>query len=100
MTGINDILADREKGYGKFEDLAEITQALKAAFRAWPGWAKLRQDQREALDMIAVKLGRILNGNPNYPDSWVDIAGYAMLVANRLMGIYPTEVASEDHQET
>lgn len=96
---IEDVLAERGKGYGKFEDLAEISQALKAAFRAWPNWSRLRQDQREALDMIAVKIGRILNGNPNYPDSWVDIAGYAMLVADRL-GIGPTEAASEDHQET
>jgi hypothetical protein len=41
-------------------------------------------DQREALDMIAHKIGRILNGDPNYADSWVDIAGYAKLVADRL----------------
>ena len=99
MTDVNEVLAERGKGYGKFEDLAEISQALKAAFRAWPNWGRLMQDQREALDMIAVKLGRILNGNPNYPDSWVDIAGYAMLVADRL-GIGPMEAASEDHPET
>lgn len=99
MTDVNEVLADREKGYGKFEDLASISQALKGAFRAWPNWDRLLQDQREALDMIAVKLGRILNGNPNYADSWIDIAGYAMLVADRL-GIQPTEVASEDHPET
>jgi hypothetical protein len=99
MTDVNEVLADREKGYGKFEDLAVISQALKGAFRAWPNWDRLMQDQREALDMIAVKIGRIMNGNPNYADSWVDIAGYAMLVADRL-GTAPTEAASEDHQET
>ena len=37
--------------------------------------------------MIAHKIGRILNGDPNYADSWVDIAGYAQLVANELEGI-------------
>ena len=99
MTDVNEVLADREKGYGKFEDLAAISQALKGAFRAWPNWERLMQDQREALDMIAVKIGRIMNGNPHYADSWVDIAGYAMLVADRL-GTQPTEAASEDHQET
>jgi hypothetical protein len=36
--------------------------------------------------MIAHKLGRIVNGDPNYVDSWVDIAGYATLVAKRLQG--------------
>lgn len=52
---------------------------------------KLRQefedDQVEALEMIAHKIGRIINGDPNYADSWHDIAGYAKLVADRLDGI-------------
>ncbi len=34
--------------------------------------------------MIFHKIARIINGDPNYADSWVDIAGYATLVANRL----------------
>lgn len=38
----------------------------------------------EALEMIAHKIARICNGDPNYADNWVDIAGYATLVANRL----------------
>ena len=40
--------------------------------------------QAPALDMICVKLGRIVNGNPDYADNWVDIAGYAKLVSDRL----------------
>jgi hypothetical protein len=36
--------------------------------------------------MICHKLGRIVNGDPNYADSWIDIAGYAKLVADRLEG--------------
>jgi hypothetical protein len=43
-------------------------------------------DQCEAMDMIFHKIGRILNGDPNYADSWIDIAGYAKLVADRLEG--------------
>jgi hypothetical protein len=34
--------------------------------------------------MICHKMARIMNGDPNYVDSWADIAGYATLVANRL----------------
>ena len=41
-------------------------------------------DQVEALDMICHKIGRIINGDPDYADSWHDIAGYAQLVADRL----------------
>lgn len=36
--------------------------------------------------MIFHKIARILNGDPNYADSWVDIAGYAKLVADELEG--------------
>jgi hypothetical protein len=52
--------------------------------QASPKWAQLADDQREALDMIVHKIGRILNGDPNYQDSWQDIVGYAKLVADRL----------------
>jgi len=41
-------------------------------------------DMREALEMILHKIARILNGNPNYADSWQDIAGYAQLIVKRL----------------
>jgi hypothetical protein len=34
--------------------------------------------------MITHKISRILNGDPNYDDSWRDIAGYAMLVVKEL----------------
>ena len=34
--------------------------------------------------MIAHKIGRILAGDPNHIDHWLDIAGYATLVAKEL----------------
>jgi hypothetical protein len=43
-------------------------------------------DQMIALDMIALKISRIVNGNAAHVDSWIDIAGYAKLVADRLQG--------------
>ena len=36
--------------------------------------------------MNAQKVGRILNGDPNWSDSWHDIAGYAQLVARMKSG--------------
>jgi hypothetical protein len=94
MKNIQDTLAEREKRYGVFEQHANITQQLKADMRWFrtdkhgigEGWDRLTLDQREALEMIVLKIGRILNGDPNYADSWRDIAGYATLVANRLEG--------------
>ena len=50
------------------------------------GWDALTARQAEALEMIAHKIARILNGNPNYADHWADIAGYATLVQRELEG--------------
>ena len=49
-----------------------------------PNWAALSDDKKEALGMIAHKIARILNGDPEYGDSWHDIAGYAKLVEDSL----------------
>jgi hypothetical protein len=40
--------------------------------------------QREAIDMICHKLGRILSGDPSHPDHWLDIQGYARCAWERL----------------
>jgi hypothetical protein len=52
--------------------------------RRTPGWKRLSKDKREALEMIQHKIGRILNGNPEFHDSWHDIVGYAKLAADRV----------------
>ena len=83
---IEEILKERGAKYGKFKDHAQITQCLKITMVNTPKWDKLTYDQKEALEMIAHKIGRILNGDPNYADSWDDIAGYAKLVGDRLNG--------------
>lgn len=81
MTNIKSTLEDRGSRYGSFDEHARITQNIKAAMEDSPNWnCNLSTSQREALEMIAHKIGRILNGDPNYADSWHDIAGYATLV--------------------
>lgn len=82
MTDINTTLEQRGGRYGKFEDHATISQGLQFAMRH--GWDRLADDQKEALIIIAHKIARILNGDPNYSDNWHDIAGYATLVDKRL----------------
>lgn len=83
---IDTTLAERGSRYGKFTSHAAIAQELKTVL--WKhDYQRMAPDQCEALEMIAHKIARILNGDPNYADSWVDIAGYAKLVADRLEGI-------------
>lgn len=81
---IEKTLSERGERYGDFKDHATISQVIKEAMQTWEGWEKLDNDQKEALEMIAHKIARILNGDPNYADSWHDIAGYATLVEKRL----------------
>ena len=84
MTDIVATLTQRGNRYGSFDEHARITQNLKIAMADSPNWHRLAADQKEALEMIVHKIGRILNGDPDYDDSWIDIAGYAKLVADRL----------------
>lgn len=77
-------LAERGTRYGDFEDHARITQAIKGAMADSPNWARLPSAMKESLEMVAHKIGRILNGDPNYHDSWHDIIGYTKLVADKL----------------
>lgn len=81
---VDAIVAERGKSYGDYRTQALIAQTLKDMFRDCPGWQNLEHIQRESLDMIACKASRILNGNPDHLDSWVDIAGYATIVATRI----------------
>lgn len=82
--GIDAVLSERGTRYGEFTEHARICQSLKDALRDSPSWHKLRPAQREALEMIAHKLARIVNGDPDYDDSWRDVAGYARLVERDL----------------
>ncbi len=83
-TNVNEMLAGREARYGSFAGHAKIAQGLKAVMHERSGWDALAPDQKEALEMIQHKIARILNGDPNYADNWVDICGYSQLVVNRL----------------
>jgi len=86
MTDIKKILTERGETYGEFIRHAGLSQEFKSIYRRELALrAKvLEADQYEALDMIVHKIARIINGNQNHADSWVDIAGYAKLVADRL----------------
>ena len=78
----NATLNDREKTHGDYEYTASIAQQFKHIVDQYGD--NLRPCQAESLDMICTKIARILSGDPNHKDSWIDIAGYANLVSERL----------------
>ena len=84
MTDIQSILAARKKTHGSFEVSSYTSQVLKDAMRDSPNWDELDMDQKECLDMVAHKLARILCGNPNEQEHYIDVIGYCTLVLNRL----------------
>lgn len=74
-------LADRGKTHGSFKDNASITTELRHMWRLTPNWGRLHDEQKLALDEIALKIARILSegASPDYKEPWHDISGYGML---------------------
>lgn len=81
---IDQTIAQRRGRYGPLIESGEVAMKLEDYLRSLPGWECLAYDQRESLAMITHKISRIMCGDPDYDDSWVDIAGYAQNVVNRL----------------
>ena len=81
MTDRDPLLVERGKTHGDFADNAAISQGLKRIIHAPAALRNFSDVQKEALDMIALKLSRILSGQANFNGHWDDIAGYAKLAS-------------------
>lgn len=79
MVDVNALLDERARTHGHFPEHAAITQHIKDLLRSQRNWSGLTASQKESLDMIAHKIGRILAGNPHFEDHWADISGYSTL---------------------
>lgn len=85
MNNLEETLKERGGNYGSFTEHAVMCQNMKSSIASHPNWhTKLSSSQRESLEMILHKIARIVNGDPNYVDSWTDIAGYATLIEKEL----------------
>ena len=81
---LNDVLIERGSTHGNWKFQSAFSQQLKDAVHHAAGYGRLSDSARESIDMICVKISRIVSGNPNEPDHWKDIAGYATLVLKEL----------------
>jgi len=77
---VKDILQERESTHGFYSEVSSVSQGIKMTMQIGVNWKDLKAEQRESLEMIANKIGRILSGNSNFIDHWQDIAGYAALI--------------------
>lgn len=82
---VDETLAERGRNYGDFVRTFDVIQQIKDALKDGGGWADMPPERREALEMIAVKMGRLVSGDSGHADSWHDIAGYARLVEECLL---------------
>ena len=73
------LLVERGKTHGSFVHNAAISQELKKIFWGSKDLGAMSPVHHEALDMIALKLSRILSGQANFKDHWRDLSGYSLL---------------------
>lgn len=89
-SNLTAVLEKRDKTHGSFEDNARVSQSLKGlmnhelGLRSRRGQPPLNARQLEALDMIFLKIGRILTGDATHEDHWTDIAGYSQIAKTPL----------------
>jgi len=76
-----DLLNARQKTHGTYQEVASIAQMFREIMRGTDGWQRMNDAQREALDSMASKFGRIGSGDPHFRDHWDDVAGYATLAS-------------------
>jgi len=81
---VDQILEDREVTHGDFEMKAMWIQEIMENLIGLYSYQEMEADKKEAIHMILVKLSRIIYGNHDHADHWDDIAGYALLVADKL----------------
>ena len=71
------ITPNRDHQHGGIEAVGDVAQALKCTIRSGRNWHRLTNGEREALDMIAHKIARVLSGaDPHDHQHWEDLAGY------------------------
>lgn len=84
MDIIQNTLNERGSRYGTLKGNGTISQRFKKIARGSVRWDELSEDKQEAIDNIVQKMARILSGDPEYIDNWLDIEGYARLVREEL----------------
>ena len=83
-SSLGSVLQERGSRYGEFIYNATVSQELKEILHKSSNWETMPPDMKEALHMIVHKISRLVEGDFNYDDSWIDISGYSTLIVERL----------------
>lgn len=79
---IEEKVVARDARYGDYAEEAALADMVMNLLT--DRGERLLPYQRQAIRMIATKLSRLVSGDSNWLDGWVDIAGYSILVARQL----------------
>ena len=79
---IEAMLAERQRTHGNFSIVAQVAREAAGVF-CKVGYFE-RPQHAVAVQMILIKLARIAVGDADHVDSWLDIAGYAVLAAKSI----------------
>lgn len=90
MEKIEMIITKRQRTHGVYREQSGFSQGLKDYLKSGKNWDVLNDGQKEALEMIAVKISRVLHGDYNYRDHWDDIVGYGQLGTESCLVNMPT----------
>ena len=71
---------ERGTTHGDFSVNAKVSQAFKRIMAT----GNYTDVQKEAIDLICMKLSRIASGHADFSDHWEDIQGYSQLVLDEI----------------
>lgn len=73
-----NLLDQRGATHGDYRAMSTRIQQIKSVMRMGSKWIDMSEPQKEALELIATKIGRIIEGDPEHLDHWQDLSGYAI----------------------
>lgn len=89
--GIEATLKQRGNVHGDFPLQALMHDQLLRVMMTSPIFKKLNAPHRQSLNLITMKISRILNGDPHHTDHWHDISGYATLAEKACVAKDPNQ---------
>lgn len=92
MNDIDSLLKERQKTHGKFQNVSDrFSKLFEAAFSNYKWGDRLTPSQFTSIVMDLSKLARIIEGDANFLDHWIDRSGYIKCAVDDLMETFPHE---------
>lgn len=82
---INDLTSERAKTHGDFDLSSLFVRRVYKEITNSPNFHNLTPPQERGLRMIVEKLSRVLYGDSQFFDHWIDIEGYAKLINDSIL---------------